>query len=228
MTALTFRILKSTLLTAAAIGAAFAGCTPKPGVAPNGTTGDPIWSAQDAKAAQIARGAKLVSIGGCNDCHTPMKFDPAIGMPVPDMTRMLSGHPEGAPDPASDVKGHDMAAIGPTFTSFRLPFGVVYSMNLTPDAETGLGTWNEEMFVRALKTGKHFGGNGRPILPPMPWMTLAQQSEDDLKAIFAYLRTVKPIRNGIPDVKVPQPAMDAIGASYDKVLRGAAGPQASR
>jgi GH24 family phage-related lysozyme (muramidase) len=84
------------------------------------------------------------------------------------------------------------------------------------------------MFVRALKTGRHMGGNGRPILPPMPWMTLAQQSEDDLKAIYAYLRTVKPIRNGIPGVKVPQPALDAIGASYDKVLQGAAGPHASK
>jgi hypothetical protein len=63
----------------------------------------------------------------------------------------------------------------------------------------------------------------------MPWMTLAQQSDEDLKAIFAYLRTVKPIRNGIPEAKVPQPALDAIGASYQKVLAGgAAGPQASR
>ena len=47
------------------------------------------------KTAQVERGRLLVSIGGCNDCHTPMKFDADVGMPVPDMSRMLSGHPQG-------------------------------------------------------------------------------------------------------------------------------------
>src|SRR6185312_9384074 len=65
----------------------------------------------DATADRVARGRQLVSIGGCNDCHTPMKFDADLGMPVPDMTRMLSGHPEGAPDPASALGGHDIAVI---------------------------------------------------------------------------------------------------------------------
>jgi hypothetical protein len=181
---------------------ALAACTPRAPAAPS----------------PVERGRKLVSIGGCNDCHTPMKFDPAIGMPVPQMDRMLSGHPEGAPDPASTVSGHDQGVIGPTFTSFKLPFGVVYAMNLTPDKDTGLGSWTEDMFVRALKTGRHFGGNGRPIMPPMPWQSLAQQSDDDLKAIFAYLRSIPPIRNGIPDIKVPQPVQDQIRAAYDKLL----------
>ena len=169
-------------------------------------------------ADQVARGRLLVSIGGCNDCHTPMKFDPELGMPVPDMTRMLSGHPEGAPDPASALSGHDMAVIGPTFTSFRLPFGVIHPANLTPDANTGLGSWTEAMFVRALRTGRHMGGNGRPILPPMPWQNLAQQSDDDLKAIFAYLRTVPAIRNDVPAPQVPDQVMNAIAAGYDKML----------
>jgi hypothetical protein len=166
----------------------------------------------------VERGRMLVSIGGCNDCHTPMKFDPEVGMPVPDMSRMLSGHPEGAPDPASTLAGHDLAAIGPTFTSFRLPFGVVYTANLTPDAATGLGAWTKEMFVRAVRTGRHMGGNGRPILPPMPWPTLAQQSNADLEAIFAYLRTIPAIRNDVPAPKVPDQAMDAVAGSYEKML----------
>jgi len=174
--------------------------------------------AADTPAEQVARGRRLVSIGGCNDCHTPMKFDAELGMPVPDMTRMLSGHPQGAPDPASALGGHDIAVIGPTFTSFRLPFGVVYPANLTPDKDTGLGGWTEEMFVRALRTGRHMGGNGRPILPPMPWMTLAQQSDADLKAIFAYLQSVPAIRNDVPAPKVPDAAMNGIAASYDKIL----------
>jgi len=174
--------------------------------------------AADATADRVARGRQLVSIGGCNDCHTPMKFDAELGMPVPDMTRMLSGHPEGAPDPASALGGHDIAVIGPTFTSFRLPFGVVYPANLTPDQDTGLGGWTEDMFLRAMRTGRHMGGNGRPILPPMPWMTLAQQSDADLKAIFAYLQSLPAMRNDVPAPKVPDGAMNAIAASYDKVL----------
>ncbi|HXJ20596.1 MAG TPA: diheme cytochrome c-553 [Polyangia bacterium] len=198
------------LITSAAL--TLAACSARPPAPPPTSTAD-----------RVARGRLLVSIGGCNDCHTPLKFDPELGMPAPDMTRMLSGHPAGGPDPASTLAGHDMAAIGPTFTSFRLPFGVVYPANLTPDRDTGLGGWTEEMFLRAMRTGRHMGGNGRPILPPMPWMTLAQQSEDDLKAIFAYLQSVPAIRNDVPAPKVPDAAMDAIAASYEKVLARAKG-----
>jgi hypothetical protein len=183
----------------------------------------PVATAEPPTTDRVARGRMLVSIGGCNDCHTPMKFDPELGMPVPDMTRMLSGHPAGAPDPASTLSGHDIGVIGPTFTSFRLPFGVVYPANLTPDPDTGLGGWNEAMFLRAVRTGRHMGGSGRPILPPMPWMTLAQQTDDDLKAIFAYLQSVPAIRNDVPAPKVPDGAMDAIAAAYDKVLSRAKG-----
>jgi hypothetical protein len=186
-------------------------------------------AAADSPAARIERGHVLVSIGGCNDCHTPMKFDPEIGMPIPDMARMLSGHPEGAPEPSSTLGGHDQGAIGPTFTSFKLPFGTVFTANLTPDAATGLGNWTEEMFVRAVRTGRHMGGNGRPIMPPMPWPNLAMQSDDDLRAIWAYLRSIPAVRNDVPAPKVPDAVMDAIAASYDKLAaRAKAGTVASR
>src|SRR3569623_2095167 len=161
-----------------------------------------------SEAARVARGQMLVSIGGCNDCHTPMKFDPAQGMPVHDKTRLLSGHPQGAPHPASALSGHDNAVSGPTFTSFRLPFGVVYAANLTPDADTGLGAWSEDMFLRAVRTGRHLGGNGLPNLP--------MQSDDDLKAIFSYLHSLPAIRNDVPAPQVPDTAMTAIAASYEK------------
>jgi len=170
----------------------------------------------ETQAARVARGQMLVSIGGCNDCHTPMKFDPEVGMPVHDMTRLLSGHPQGGPEPASALSGHDNGVIGPTFTSFRLPFGVVYAANLTPDPDTGLGAWTEDMFLRAVRTGRHMGGNGRPILPPMPWPNLAQQNDDDLKAIFAYLHSLPAIRNDVPAPQVPDPAMTALAAAYEK------------
>lgn len=166
----------------------------------------------------VERGAFLVRMGSCTDCHTPMVFDEKIGMPVPDRSRYLSGHPEGAPRPQGQPKGHDQAVIGPTFTSFRLPFGTVFAANLTPDPETGLGNWTEDMFLRAVRTGRHMGGNGRPIVPPMPWPTLAQQSDDDLKAIFAYLRSLPAIKNEVPQPDVPGQVLDGIAASYDKML----------
>jgi len=202
----------------AAAGSAAGGCArPKAGAAGTSIGADVV--AGDL----VSRGRHLVSMGGCNDCHTPMKLDPEVGMPMPDVSRLLSGHPQGAPDPASALSGHDIGAIGPTFTSFRVPFGVVYSQNLTPDRDTGLGAWTEEMFVKAMRTGRHMGGSGRPILPPMPWMNVAQQSDGDLKAIFAYLRSIPAIHNDVPAPKVPDEAMTALAAAYDKALarRGA-------
>lgn len=161
-------------------------------------------------AEQIARGAALVAFGSCNDCHTPFEFDEAMGGPVPDMARMLSGHPEGAPDPGGQVGPMDMGLLGPTGTSIALPFGTVYAVNLTPDMDTGTGSWTEEMWLNIWRTGSHLGGNGRPVLPPMPWYSVASLPDEDQIAIFAYLRSIPPIRNGVPTFNPPPPVQDAI------------------
>jgi mono/diheme cytochrome c family protein len=167
--------------------------------------------AQSTQQRQLVeRGRYLVAFGACNDCHTPLKLDPTTHQPEPDMSRLLSGHPEGAPDPTGRLGETDLAVIGGSFTAFRLPFGVVYSSNLTPDRETGLGSWTEAMFVRAMRTGKHMGGEGRPILPPMPWYGLAALTDQDAAAIFAYLRSVPAVRNGVPAPKVPEGALAGI------------------
>jgi hypothetical protein len=84
---------------------------------------------------------------------------------------------------------HLTAAVG--------PWGVSFAMNLTPDDETGTGRWTEEHFVQAMRTGKHLGA-GRPILPPMPWPNLQHATDDDLKSIFTYLKSIKPIKNAVP------------------------------
>ncbi len=167
-------------------------------------------------AELVKRGQQLVSMGGCADCHTPKRFDPKVGMPVPDDTHFLAGHPEGAPDPESQPGQTDMAVIGPTFTSFKAGFGIVYSRNLTPDRETGLGAWSEQQFIQTMRTG-HRQGTGRVLLPPMPWQNLATASDGDLQAIYAYLRTIPAVHNQVPDPKVPAPAIAAIEASYAKV-----------
>ncbi|NKB67593.1 MAG: diheme cytochrome c-553 [Candidatus Latescibacteria bacterium] len=164
-----------------------------------------LWPQNQAVAehhekTQLERGAYLTTILGCHDCHTPKLMQP--GPPQPDMSRALSGHPEGAPYPtwmpADLMEGHTLVKVNPTFTAFAGPWGVSFAINLTPD-KTGLGEWTEEAFVQALRTGKHQGQpNGRPILPPMPWEVYKAITDDDLKAMWAYLQTMKPIANKVP------------------------------
>ena len=78
------------------------------------------------------------------------------------------------------------------------PWGISYAANLTPDGNTGLGIWTEQMFVDAMRTGRHMG-TARGIAPPMPWTSLGHATNEDLAAIYAYLRTIKPIVNHVPD-----------------------------
>ena len=157
----------------------------------------PLPDATPADAARIARGEYLVTIGGCNDCHTPWKIG-ARG-PEPDLTRMLSGHPSALQMPPAPAltPGPWMASVGATMTAWSGPWGVSFTANLTPDKETGLGDWTFEQFVQTLKTGRH-QGKGRPILPPMPYFNYAKATDDDLAAIFAYLRSIPAVHNRVP------------------------------
>lgn len=151
-----------------------------------------------ANAETLARGQYLVTVGGCNDCHTPLKMGPKG--PEPDMSRMLSGHPEQfvVTTPARMPSDQWMSAATPTNTAHSGPWGVSFTANLTPDQNTGLGIWTEDMFIKALRTGRHMGAS-REILPPMPWSNYGKMSDDDLKAVYAFLRTVPPIHNRVPD-----------------------------
>lgn len=170
------------------------------------TTGALVLTAaqKPAPAAdRVARGKYLVSIMACNDCHTPWKMGP--NGPEPDTTRFLSGHPETVKIAATPVAaalpwGWTGAA---TMTAFAGPWGISFAPNLTPDQNTGLGIWTEDMFVKAIKTGRHFG-TARPIMPPMPWPAYSNATEEDLRSIFAYLRTITPITNHVPDYIAPK------------------------
>jgi hypothetical protein len=151
----------------------------------------------------IERGKFLVTVGGCDDCHTPKNFGP--NGPELDMSRRLSGHPEN-----SQLAPVDTTLIGPwvyfagDLTAAVGPWGVSFTANLTPDKETGIGTWQPEMFVNALKTGKHLGvTDGRPILPPMPWQALSHLPDEDLKAIFMYLKSIPAVKNRVPNPMPP-------------------------
>ena len=152
------------------------------------------------KDAQIARGKYLVTIGGCNDCHTPWKM--GEHGPEPDTSRLLSGHPEEMvmpPGPKADMPWG--ASVAATMTAWTGPWGVSYTANLTPDP-SGLGAWNEEIFINTMRTGKHWG-QGRPILPPMPWFNYGKMTDDDLKAVFAYLQSIPPVHNNVPQPVPP-------------------------
>ncbi len=84
--------------------------------------------------------------------------------------------------------------------------GVSYTANLTPDS-TGLLGWKEDQFIYAIREGKFKGLPGsRAMLPPMPWQEYKNMTDGELKAIFAYLRTIKPIRNVVPAAKPPASA----------------------
>ena len=150
----------------------------------------------------VARGQYLVAIMSCNDCHTPFKMG-AKG-PEPDMTRMLSGSPETSKLPPPPAPSGPWILSGTADnTAFAGPWGITYAANLTPDKNTGLGVWTEDMFVKAMKTGKHMG-TSREIQPPMPWPWIGKATDGDLKAIYAYLKSIPAISNHVPDWAQPK------------------------
>lgn len=149
----------------------------------------------------IERGHYLVKVIGCSECHTP-KLMTDEG-PVIDESRLLSGHSDGGllpPPPAAD--GPWIATGSWDLTAWSGPWGISYTANLTPDENTGIGIWTEDMFVRAIRTGRHMG-QSRPILPPMPWQFYRDLTDEDLKAIYAYLRTIPPVHNRVPEPAPP-------------------------
>lgn len=158
---------------------------------------------QELRAAQVRRGEYLVTIGGCNDCHTPWIIQPN-GKPGPDKSRTLSGHPQSFPitQPAKIASDRFAVAIAPMNTAYSGPWGVSFTANLTPDRDTGIGIWTFDIFKNTIRNGRHWGV-GRPLLPPMPWFNYREMSDDDLAAVFAYLRTLKPIHNEVPQPLPP-------------------------
>lgn len=159
----------------------------------------PVTQQALGQEGQVKQGEYLVTFGGCHDCHSPKIFTP-IG-PHPDPARILSGHPSGSKFPPIPKGAVGVRKWGGLFTNdltaWAGPWGVSFAANLTPDMETGLGGWTEDMFIKTMRTGKHWG-TGRDILPPMPWFDIAVLTDSDLSAMFAYLKSLKPIRNAVP------------------------------
>jgi hypothetical protein len=146
----------------------------------------------------IERGKYLVTISGCNDCHSP-KIMSAQG-PEPDPSRLLSGHiqDEKLPPMHTNAGKDGWVNFNMNTTAAVGPWGVSFAANLTPD-ETGIGTWTFEQFKTAIQKGKYKGLEGsRMLLPPMPWQVYKNIKEHDLKAIFVYLKSLPPVNNLVP------------------------------
>lgn len=115
------------------------------------------------------RGAYLVAIMGCGDCHTPGQFT-------------------GASDPARRLGGGDFAFL-------VADLGYFWAPNLTPDRETGLGAWTNAQIVAAITKGER--PDGRILVPSMPWQGFARLTAADANAIVAYLRSLPAVRNQV-------------------------------
>jgi len=149
-------------------------------------------------------GHHIVIIAGCNDCHTPKKM--AATGPEPDMALELSGHP--ADMPVAAVNREELEKNGAfasnDLTAWLGPWGISYAANITSDSTTGIGNWSEEQFMTCLRKGKYMGlENARNLLPPMPWQDFSNMTDDELKAVFAYLKSTKPIDNIVPQAAPP-------------------------
>jgi mono/diheme cytochrome c family protein len=173
---MTMRILSVTLLAGAAAFGMFAVIT---------SASVPGESSDDGL---VARGKYLVEAIGCADCHTPLLMGP--NGPVRDSTRQLSGHPQGDVMPAAPKlpPGPWLVTGASSLTAWSGPWGTSFTANLTPDKETGLGNWT---------------GRGRPLLPPMPAEFYANLSDEDLRALFAYLQSIPAVSNRVPEPLPP-------------------------
>ena len=135
----------------------------------------------------VAKGRRLVEdVADCGECHTPLT---ATG--EPDERYHLAGHVAGLPVPTNSA-----------FKDLKGSGAVTYARNLTPDPETGLGAWSEEEFRRTLKEGVN--REGRPLRHPMPWKRFLKAfGDEDIRAIWAYLRSLPPVKNQVPEAGGP-------------------------
>jgi mono/diheme cytochrome c family protein len=162
------RLSAGTLIALSILAVAVASCTKTP------ETSETAPAASADTVATAERGAYLVTIAACNDCHTPGSF-------------------YGAPDFQRTLSGSELGWTG--------PWGTSYPRNLTPDMETGIGAWSEDDIIRALQSGVR--PDGRALNPPMPWPLYAHFTPRDVRSVAKYLKSLPPVTHRAPDVVPP-------------------------
>lgn len=149
----------------------------------------------------IKRGSYLVNAIGCDDCHSPKQMGAHGPEIIPELR--FSGYPSKRPlaPVDSNVIKNGWVMLGPDLTNAVGPWGVSFAGNISSD-ETGIGNWSEKQFFKVLREGKYKGLDGsRDLLPPMPWFVYKNLSDDDIRSIFAYLKSSKPVENIVPAPK---------------------------
>src|SRR6476661_10337183 len=195
--------MRLSVLLIAALGIGVAGVTACNGSKSNTETTNPEANQAVSHDSLVKRGGYLVATIGCDDCHSPKTMGPQG--PQLDMERRLSGYPSDRPIAKADkgVLHTGYFLMGGDLTSSVGPWGMSFAANLTSDS-TGIGNWTEAQFLTAIRKGKSKGiESNRDLLPPMPWQNFSHLSDDDLRAIFAYLKSTKPVHNVVPAPKAP-------------------------
>lgn len=135
----------------------------------------------------VTRGQYLVTIAGCDGCHTPFRAE----FNGPELTsaqlQTLSLSERSAKDPDMYLAGGRIFDLGPA--------GIIVGTNISSDPETGIGSWTDEEIEAAMRTG--VTPDGRQLIPIMPYTAYNQMADADMEAIIAYLRTVPPIKNDV-------------------------------
>lgn len=194
------KINLSNLVLIVCLPVLFISCKNEPAPTPEIVVESLEPSAEDV----IAHGEYLVGIMGCHDCHSPKRMGPNGPEIIPEL--MLSGFPSDRPIVKfdSELIKQGFAMLYPDLTGAAGPWGVSFSGNLTPH-ETGIGNWTEEQFKRALTQGKSKGlENGRTLLPPMPWQGFSIMKDEDVHAVYSYLKSIHPVENVVPAPVSPE------------------------
>lgn len=160
-----------------------------------------------SKEDLVKRGEYLVTVIGCNDCHSPKKMGQRGPEVIPELR--LSGYPGDRPVQKASVDAlkNGWGLVNSDMTSFAGPWGESFAGNITPD-QTGIGNWTEEQFKKAITQGKFKGlDGGRMLLPPMPWQSWGNMKDEDVKAIYAYLKSIPPVKNIVPPPIPPETLM---------------------
>lgn len=169
----------------------------------------------------VAHGKYIATIAGCTSCHTPLKTE--YNQPPQNLTleqiQTIAFDERAAHDTDRLLSGGRLFDLGPA--------GQVFTLNITPDKETGIGTWTDEQIKLAVKTGVDH--DGKVLFPVMPYHVYNGMADTDLDAVIAYLHSVNAVSNKVPEKTVSteglptppyQTGITAPPAS-DKAARGA-------
>lgn len=170
------------VLLSSALAAAFGAAACQSNTPPAAQSAASSATAGDTSAA---RGATLVLLGSCDDCHTPQ-----LPNGEPDMSRRFSGYPAGTALPPAIPGVMTMQNL-----AWRGPWGLSLTRNITPDKVHGIGNWSAQDFINTMRTGKD--PSGHVLLPPMPVANLGKLPDDMLTAIYNFIQTLPPSSNAV-------------------------------